>query len=70
MSRHLTHRVAALERRAVPPAPLAPCFILAENRAAADCEVERLLAEHPNAPGALFVMTRGRDPGEPAQGSG
>jgi hypothetical protein len=72
MSRHLTRRVAVLERRVAPPAApaLAPCLVLAEDAAAAEREVERILAAHPNARRALFVMTRGRrEPGRAAVGS-
>jgi hypothetical protein len=66
VSDHLARRVAALERRAAPAISPAPCFVLAEDVAAADCEVARILAAHPNAPRALFVMIGGRqEPGQP-----
>jgi hypothetical protein len=69
VSDRLARRVAALERRPAPPAPLAPCFILAEDAAAAGREVERIRAAHPNGCRTLFVMTRGwREPGRAAEG--
>ena len=73
VSDRLARRVAALERRAAPPAAPAPppCFVMAEDEAAAEREVERLLAAHPDAPRAPFVMVgaRGEEPGRPSEGS-
>jgi hypothetical protein len=40
MSRHLARRIKVLERRAAPAIPPAPCFVLAEDAAAAEREVE------------------------------
>jgi hypothetical protein len=69
MSKHLARRVEALERRVAPPAALAPCFVLAEDAAAAEREVERILAAHPHAGPALFVMIGAREePGRPSRG--
>jgi hypothetical protein len=65
MGKHLTRRVAALERRAAPRAAPAPCFVLAEDAAAAAREVARIRAAHPDGCPTLFVMTRGRQ--EPEQ---
>ena len=70
MSKHLTRRVEVLERRAAPRAAPAPCFVLAEDAAAAERAVERILAAHPNAGPALFVMIGAREePGRPSDGS-
>jgi hypothetical protein len=69
MGKHLTRRVEVLERRAAPAAAPAPCFVLAETRAAAEREVARLRAAHPDGCRTLFVMTRGREPGRPSAGS-
>jgi hypothetical protein len=69
MSWHLTRRVDILERRAAPAIHRAPCFVLAETRAAAERAVERLRAEHPDGCPTLFVMTRWLKPGRPSAGS-
>ena len=70
MGKHLTRRVEVLERRAAPPVAPAPCFVLAETRAAAEREVERLRAEHPDGCPTLFVMIGARrEPGRPSDGS-
>jgi hypothetical protein len=70
MGKHLTRRVEVLERRAAPPAALARCFVLAEDAAAAEREVERLRAAHPNGCPTLFVMIGARgEPGRRSAGS-
>ena len=68
MGKHLTRRVEVLERRAAPRAALAPCFVLAEDRAAAERAVARLRAAHPNGCRTLFVMIGGREErGQPSE---
>jgi hypothetical protein len=66
MSKHLTHRVEALERRAAPATAAVPCFVLAKDAAEADRAVARIAAEHPSARHTLFVMTLGRGQPEPS----
>ena len=72
MSDRLARRVAAPKRRAVPPAvpAPAPCFVLAEDAAAAERAVARPRAAHPHPGPALFVMIGAREePGRPSGGS-
>jgi hypothetical protein len=71
VSDRLARRVVALERRAAPPAvpAPAPCFVLAEDAAAAERAVARPRAAHPHPGPALFVMIGAREEqGRPSEG--